>query len=197
MYGCSSGPAEAPGHPNPQLPGRLAYFSQVQVAGDSSQGLSPSPHLRTWPPAKWPEERAHSSLTDNFLGVCLDSTSMQTRLAPAREESIQLCSAHFKLGWHVSVGLCRRLLGLMAAASPVLPLGLLHMRPFLRWKSLGIRPSWPSLCLLRVSGTCFHALLVWRDPSFLLSVVHMGIVCRRQMIMTDGTILGWGAVFEG
>ncbi len=122
---------------------------------------------------------------------------MQTRLAPARVESIQLCSVRFKLGWHVSVGLCRRLLGLMAAASPVLPLGLLHMRPFLRWKSLGIRPSWPSLCLLRVSGTCFRALLVWRDPSFLLSVVHMGIVCHRQMIMTDGTLLGWGAVLRG
>ncbi len=36
--------------------------------------------------------------------------------------------ARFKLGRHVSVGTCRRLLGLMAVASPVLPLGLLHMR---------------------------------------------------------------------
>ncbi len=66
-----------------------------------------------------------------FLGVCLDSTSKQARLAPARVESIQSCTARFKLGQHVSVGLCRRLLGLMAAASPVLPLGLLHMRTFL------------------------------------------------------------------
>ncbi len=132
-----------------------------------------------------------------FLGVSLDSTSMQTCLAPARVESIQLCSARFKLGWHVSVGLCRRLLGLMVAASPVLPLGLLHMRPFLRWKSLGIRPSWPSLRLLRVSGACFCALLVWRYPSFLLSVVHMEIVFRRQMITTDASLLGWGAVFVG
>ncbi len=50
VYGCSSGPAEAPGHPNPQLPGRLAYFSQLQGAGDSSQGLSPSPPSHIWPP---------------------------------------------------------------------------------------------------------------------------------------------------
>ncbi len=112
-----------------------------------------------------------------FLGVCLDSTSMQACLAPARVESIQSCSARFRLGRRVSVGLCRRLLGLMAEASLVLPLGLLHMRPFLWWiKSLGIRPSWPSLRLPRVSGACLRALLVWRDPNFLQRGVSMGVV---------------------
>ncbi len=61
-----------------------------------------------------------------FLGVCLDSIQMQARLAPARISNFTACLARFKLGCHVSVGTCRRLLGLMAAASPVLPLGLLH-----------------------------------------------------------------------
>ncbi len=68
-----------------------------------------------------------------FLGVRLDSVQMQARLAPARIPVFTACLARFKLGHHVSVGTCRRLLGLMAAASPVLPLGLLHMRPFLWW----------------------------------------------------------------
>ncbi len=66
-----------------------------------------------------------------FLGVRLDSAQMQARLAPARIPVFTACLARFKLGHHVSVGTCRRLLGLMAAASPVLPLGLLYMRPFL------------------------------------------------------------------
>ncbi len=105
---------------------------------------------------------------------------------------IQSCRARFKLGRHMSVG---RLQGLMVAASPVNPLGLLHMRPFLWWmKSLGIRTSWPSLPLLKVSGACFHARLVWRDPSFILSV---GLICHRQMITTDTSLSGWGAVLEG
>ncbi len=56
---------------------------------------------------------------------------MQARLAPARISNFAACLAHFKLGHHVSVSTCRRFLGLMAAASPVLPLGLLHMRPIL------------------------------------------------------------------
>ncbi len=59
------------------------------------------------------------------------------------------CLAHFKLGRHVSVGSCRRLLGLMAAASPVLPLGLLHMRPFLWWmKELRLHPTVPATRLI-------------------------------------------------
>ncbi len=53
---------------NPQLPGRLAYFSQLQGAGASSQGSSPSPPSRAWPPGEWPEERAHPSPADHFLG---------------------------------------------------------------------------------------------------------------------------------
>ncbi len=68
MYVCGSGPAEAPGDPHPQLPGWLAHFSQFQGAGDSSQGLSPSPPSRAWPPAEWPEERARSSPADHFFG---------------------------------------------------------------------------------------------------------------------------------
>ncbi len=54
-----------------------------------------------------------------FLGVCLDSVSDAGRLAPARIPVFTACLARFKLGHHVSVGTCRRLLGLMAAASPV------------------------------------------------------------------------------
>ncbi len=53
---------------NPQLPGRLAYFSQLQGTGASSQGSSPSPPSCAWPPAEWPEECAHPSPADHFFG---------------------------------------------------------------------------------------------------------------------------------
>jgi hypothetical protein len=133
-----------------------------------------------------------------FLGVCMDSVLMQARLAPARISSLVTCLSRFALGQHVSVSTCRRLLGLMAAASPVLPLGLLHMRPFLWWMKLsGARPTGPALRLLKVSRSCFRALSIWRDPLFLQKGVGMGAVFRRQMVTTDASLTGWGAVFEG
>ncbi len=97
-----------------------------------------------------------------FLGVHLDSVQMQARLAPARISIFNACLARFKLGHNLSVSTCRRLLGLMAAASPMLPLGLLHMRPFLWWMSLlRIRSKGPATCLIRVSRSCFHTFLIW------------------------------------
>ncbi len=123
---------------------------------------------------------------------------MQARLAPARISNFAACLARFKLGHHVSVSTCRRFLGLMAVASPVLPLALLHMRPFLWWmKVLRIHPTVPATRLIRVSRSCFRALLKWRDPTFLQSGVRMGAIHRRHIITTDASMTGWGAVFEG
>ncbi len=123
---------------------------------------------------------------------------MQARLAPARISNFTACLARFKLGRHASVGTCRRLLGLMAAASPVLPLGLLHMRPFLWWmKELRLHPTIPATRLIKVSRSCSRPLLQWRDPAFLQSGVRMGAIHRRHMITTDASMTGWGAFFEG
>ncbi len=133
-----------------------------------------------------------------FWVVHLDSIQMQARLAPARISNCTACLARFKLGRHVSVGTCRRLLGLMAAASPVLPLGLLHMRPFLWWmKELRLHPTIPVTHLISVSRSCSRPLLQWRDPAFLQSGVRMGAIHRRHIITTDASMTGWGAVFVG
>ncbi len=133
-----------------------------------------------------------------FLGVHLDSIQMQARLAPAQISNFTTCLTRFKLGRHVSVGTCHRLLGLMSAASPVLPLGLLHMRPFLWWmKELRLYPTVPATRLIRVWRSCSRPLLQWRDPAFLQSGVRMGAIHHRQMITTDASMTGWGAGFEG
>ncbi len=123
---------------------------------------------------------------------------MQVRLAPARISSLNTRLTRFKLDHQVSVSTCRRLLGLMAAASPVLPLGLLHMRSFLWWMKLsGVRSTGPATRLVRVSRSCFRTLLIWRDPLFLRSGVRMGAIHHRQMVTTDASLTGWGAVLKG
>ncbi len=102
-----------------------------------------------------------------FLGVHLDSIQMQACLAPARISKFTACLARFRLGRHVSVGTCCRLLGLMAAASPVLPLRLLHMRPLLWWmKELRLHPTIPALCLIRVSAQLLSTPFTMAGPCF-------------------------------
>ncbi len=63
-----------------------------------------------------------------YLGVVWDSITMQAQLSPARIESILNALKNIKLGQRITVHYLQRVLGLMAAASTVIPLGLLQMR---------------------------------------------------------------------
>ncbi|KAI2659093.1 Transposon Ty3-G Gag-Pol polyprotein [Labeo rohita] len=68
-----------------------------------------------------------------YLGVVWDSTTMQARLSPARIESILAAVRRVKVGRSLTVKQFQQLLGLMAAASNVIPFGLLYMRPLQWW----------------------------------------------------------------
>ncbi len=167
MHGCCTGPFEAPGHPCTELSGRLAHSGSLQGASESSQGYRSRPHPFSWPQNERQEECAPPISTNCISRSSFGFVQMQARLAPAQIPVFTACLARFKLDHHVSVATCRRLLGLMAAASPVLPLGLLHMRPFLWWmKQLRLHPTVPATRLVRVSRSCCRHLLMWRDPSF-------------------------------
>ncbi|KAL0190873.1 hypothetical protein M9458_013571, partial [Cirrhinus mrigala] len=61
--------------------------------------------------------------------VVWDSITMQARLSPARIESILTAVARVKEGRSLTVKWFQQLLGFMAAASNVIPFGLLYMRP--------------------------------------------------------------------
>ena len=58
---------------------------------------------------------------------------MRVQLSPACVESILNTLKEIKLGQKVTVHHFQKSLGLMAAASTVIPLGLLHMRAFKLW----------------------------------------------------------------
>ncbi len=120
VHGCFSGPFGASGHSCTQLPGRLAHTGPLQGVSELSQRYRPPPHSCSWPQNEHQKECSHPFSRNGVLGVYLDSVQMQARLAPAWISSFNTCLARFKRGHHVSVSTCRRLLGLMATASPVL-----------------------------------------------------------------------------
>ncbi|XP_059371000.1 uncharacterized protein LOC132108312, partial [Carassius carassius] len=89
-------------------------------------------------------------------------------------------------------------LGLMAAASNVIPFGLLHMRPLQWWlKSKGFSPRGNPLRVIKVTRRCLRALDMWKKPWFLNQGPVLGVPCRRVTLATDASLTGWGAVISG
>ncbi len=68
------------------------------------------------------------SLRVSFLGTVIDLVQMTATVSAERAMTIQCHEATFKEGTARLLKAFQRILGLMAAASPVLQLGLLHMR---------------------------------------------------------------------
>ncbi len=77
---------------------------------------------------------------------------MQARITPAQIESIVTAVARLKEGQSLTVKEFQRLMGLMAAASNVIPIGLLYMRPLQWWlKTKGFSPRGKLLRMIKVT----------------------------------------------
>ncbi|XP_051740767.1 uncharacterized protein LOC127507586 [Ctenopharyngodon idella] len=136
--------------------------------------------------------------TSNYLGVVWDSTTMQARLSPARVNAILSAVKGVKLGQSLTVKQFQRLLGLMAAASSVIPFGLLHMRPLQWWlRTKGFSPRGNPFRMIKVTRRCLRALVMWKKPWFLSQGPVLGAPCRRVMLTTDASLTGWGAIMSG
>ncbi len=68
-----------------------------------------------------------------FLGMELDSVNLTARLSVERAQSMLNCLESFQHKRAVPPKHFQRLLGHMASAAAVMPLGLIHMRPLQRW----------------------------------------------------------------
>ncbi len=133
-----------------------------------------------------------------YLGVCMDSLEMRARLSRERVAAILSYLRHFREGSSVHLKEFQRLLGLMASASAVCHLGLLHMRPLQLWLKTRVPWTWTSGRLsIAVTRGCIEALAPWRNPNFFSRGVPLGLVTSRVVVTTDASTLGWGAVCEG
>ncbi|KAI2644940.1 Transposon Ty3-G Gag-Pol polyprotein [Labeo rohita] len=133
-----------------------------------------------------------------YLGVVWDSTTMQARLSPARIESILTTVKRVKEGRSLTVKQFQRLLGLMAAASNVIPFGLLYMRPLQWWlRTKGFSPRGNPFRMIKVTRRALRALDMWKKPWFLSQGPVLGAPGRRVTLATDASLTGWGAVMSG
>ncbi len=155
----------------------------------------------TW--NSWVETKRQESVLSpvqrtTYLGVVWNSTTMQAWMSPARIESILTSVKRVREGQSLTVKQFQRLLGLMAAASNVIPFGLLYMRTLQWWlKTKGFSPRGNPLSMIRVSRRCVRALDMWRKPWFLNQGPVLGAPYRQLSLATDASLTGWGAVMSG
>ena len=147
----------------------------------------------------WEKSVLTPSQQITFVGISLDSVSMVATLPPRRVESLLGFAQEFRIGACMSLAQHQRLSGLMVAASPVVPLGLLETRRYQRWlNGFALNPKTDRNVTVRVSATCWRALHRWRDGRFLRQGVPLrGIPAERTVVTTDASLYGWGAVCLG
>nr|XP_061814201.1 uncharacterized protein LOC133604909 [Nerophis lumbriciformis] len=133
-----------------------------------------------------------------FLGVSLDSVTMLARPSSRRVEAALRLLSHFPVGQVRPYLTFLRLLGVLTSLTAVVPLGLLFLRPLQRWlNGFRLDARRHRRRLLRVSGRCAVALAPWRNGVFLLEGVPLGVApVRREVVTTDASRLGWGAVWQ-
>ncbi|XP_057701544.1 uncharacterized protein LOC130921537 [Corythoichthys intestinalis] len=133
-----------------------------------------------------------------FLGVSLDSVAMLARPSSRRVEAALRLLSHFPVGQVRPYLTFLRLLGVLTSLTAVVPLGLLFLRPLQRWlNGFRLDARRHRRRLLRVSSRCAVALAPWRNGAFLLEGVPLGVApVRREVVTTDASRLGWGAVWQ-
>ncbi len=135
----------------------------------------------------------------SFLGMELDSVEQSARLTEERAQSVLNCLNTFRGRTAVPLKLFQRLLGHMAAAAAVTPLGLLHMRPFQHLLHCRV-PRWAwqrGTYRVAITPECRQTFSPWSDPLFLRAGVALEQVSRHAVVFTDASATGWGATYNG
>ncbi len=147
----------------------------------------------------WEKSKLSPVQRISFLGVELDSVSMMARLTEERAQAALNCLSSFRGRNVVPLKQFQRLLGHMASAAAVTPLGLLHMRPLQHWLHSRV-PKWAwrhGTLRVGISQQCRRSLSPWTDLAFLRAGVPLEQVSRHTVVTTDASSTGWGATCNG
>ncbi|KAI2652644.1 ORF V: Enzymatic polyprotein [Labeo rohita] len=172
VCGCSPDHSSSPGHSHTRLHRRLADLSAVGESSGSTSRCRPRPHESVGVKTKWQEKCAFSITEDHLFrrGVGFDHDAGTDRVDPRSSRESE--------GRSLTVKQFQQLLGLMAAASNVIPYSLQQMRPLQWWlKIKGFSPRGKSRNLNQ-------------GPV-------LGVPCRHVTLTKDASLTSWGAVMSG
>ena len=106
--------------------------------------------------------------------------------------------SHVRRRATLTYGLLLRLLGLLVSVAYIVPLGLLSVRPLQVWvNGLGLDPRRHQGRQVAISSRHHRLLDPWKTRESLCQGVPLGsLPSRRELVVTDASLLGWGALWE-
>ncbi len=190
---------ERSGRAHSQLPRRLAHTGSVSGSVMRTQGLVLSHLSQLGLRVNWEKSKLLPMQRISFLGMEFGfGQSDSAPHAGTRSVGVELLE-YIQEQDAAPLKQFQRLLGHMAAAAAVTPLGLLHMRPLQHWlHGRVLRWAWQSGTLrVQVTPACRQTFTPWSDLSFLRAGVPLEQVSRHAVVYTDASAKGWGATFNG
>ncbi len=166
----------------------VCAFSTTSMTGSYLHSLA----------VNWEKSKLEPTHRITFHGMELDSVNQTARLTQERAQSVLNCLKTLSCRTAVPLKLFQRLLGHMAAAAAIVPLGLLHMRPIQHWLH-GRIPRWAwkrGTHRVQITPACRKTFSPWSDPSFLRAGVPLEQVSRHAVVFTDASATGWGATYN-
>ncbi|KAL2082588.1 hypothetical protein ACEWY4_022406 [Coilia grayii] len=135
----------------------------------------------------------------NFLGIqgykdTLLVTYIEATPSQARIRNIHQLLGRFRRGRSLTLKSFQRLLGMLTAASSLIPLGLLDLRPLQGWlNDLRLDPALHGHRLVKVTHTCHKLLRPWRRRTYFTRGVPLAAIPSRwEVVTTDASLEGWG-----
>ncbi len=135
------------------------------------------------------KEHTVTQPTSIVSGHSYHSYQMTATVSAERTTTIQHHAASFKEGTAHPLTAFQKMLGLMAAASPVLKLGLLHMQPIPFWlKQRVTSAAWHhGRHRITVTRACVSAMARWRDLLWLKQGMILDTAHRRKVVTIDAS----------
>ncbi len=188
MYECGTHSSSSPGPTYCQLPGRLGNLLSYRAAGQEQHKGGPNPLAEIGVDS---EELSHTHKGSDIPRLEFEFDYNESVSDSTEAVSVEGVPVRVPQKEQVTVRLGRRLLGLMAAASQVVPLGLLHLRTLQRWLAkYKVSPYENGQRLIPRDLDCLPAVKWWLSTPGLKEGVKLGPLCSRETI-TDASQAGW------
>ncbi len=184
MHRCGPGASSSQVYSHNELHQRFVDSSSVTSIGSSASRYSSYPLERVGVTAKRHKECAFSTTEDHFswrgMGLNVDA-GVPVGCGKYKARPVTHCQTVSETFRSYGSSIQRDTFWTVVHETPAVGAQDQRVFPFR---------------MIKVTLRCLRALVMWKKPWFLFQGPVLGASCRRKMLTTDASLMGWGAILE-